>query len=205
MPDQPFVYFDLGMVLVEFDHQIAVEQLAELTSQPSDRVNQVLFHSDLQNRYETGLVSSSEFAAEIRNELQSDAPDEQILEAISAIFQPNEFIVPVLEMLRDKDVPMAILSNTCEAHWLWILKQNWFVPGNWFEYHVLSYEVKCMKPDVGIYQTCEERSGRSASNLFFTDDKPENTAAARERGWTTHTYLTTQPLLDDLNRWLDRP
>ena len=48
---QPFVFFDLGNVLVNFDHQIAVQKLAALSGRSPDEVRQAVFDSDLQNRF----------------------------------------------------------------------------------------------------------------------------------------------------------
>lgn len=204
MPNDPFVYFDLGMVLVTFDHQIATNQLADLIQAPSEKVQASVFESGLQNEYETGLISDSEFASRIRSEFGSNSSDEEILESISAIFEFNEPIVEVLEFLRGKQIPMAILSNTCSAHWNWILKQGWPVPGDWFDYFVLSYEVQGMKPDTKIYEVCETRAGRNPGDLFFTDDKPENTQTAQSRGWSVNTFTNSKLLLSDLRNWLDR-
>ena len=52
----PFVFFDLGNVLVNFDHEYAVQQLATLAEREPDAVRRVLFGSQLQNQYETGLL-----------------------------------------------------------------------------------------------------------------------------------------------------
>ena len=83
-----FVYFDLGKVLVHFEHQTAVEQLARLSGRPEVLVQQVVFDSDLQTRYETGLVSGEQFAAEVNTALESALPTADILQAISDIFSP---------------------------------------------------------------------------------------------------------------------
>ena len=88
-----FVYFDLGKVLVHFDHQTAVEQLSQLSGRPEGLIQQVVFESELQNRYETGLVTSDQFATEVNVALESALPAADILEAISAIFQPNVAIL----------------------------------------------------------------------------------------------------------------
>ena len=97
---------------------------------------------------------------------------------------------------------MAVLSNTCAAHWDWILKQDWDLPGDWFDFHVLSYEVRSMKPDAGIYEECENRSGCRAAEIFFTDDREENCKAASERGWVTYLYRSASELSDSLHAWL---
>lgn len=197
-----FVYFDLGNVLVHFDHELAVRGLARCSGRPKTLVRQVVFESELQNRYETGLIDSQQFSAAINVGLESNLPAGEILEAISAIFQPNHAILPALRWLQDARIPMGILSNTCEAHWNWVVAKDWPVLADWFGETILSYQVKSMKPAAEIYSVCEQRAGCRADSLFFTDDRAENVAAASERGWQTYQYHSTDELLERLNAWL---
>lgn len=197
-----FVYFDLGNVLVHFDHDIAVQSVARLSGREASVVKEAIFTSGLQDRLETGLISSSEFAQSVITKLACQLPEEPLLDAISAIFQPNEPILLVLEQLKQAGVPMAVLSNTCAPHWGWLLRQNWPVIGNWFEFYVLSYEARSMKPDSVIYEVSEQRSGRTPQYLFFTDDRADNIAAAAARGWSTHQFRNVEGLVGDLGPWL---
>ncbi|MCA9132701.1 MAG: HAD family phosphatase [Planctomycetales bacterium] len=199
-----FVYFDLGNVLVSFEHQQAVQQLARCAGRPEELVRQVVFDSQLQSRYETGLLSCQDFAAEINLGLGCDLPMAEILVAISDIFAPNPSIEPVLHRIQREGVRMGILSNTCLAHWRWIAAQRWSMLGDWFCSEVLSFEVQCMKPDERIYQVCEQQSGCHGSSIFFTDDRAENIAAAAARGWTTHHFQSAEGLLQRLDHWLDK-
>lgn len=200
-----FVYFDLGNVLVHFDHEIAVQRIADLSQKEASIVRYTLFSSGLQDRFETGLLTSDEFASSLARELDCQLPSEVVLEAISAIFKPNEGIWTLLSQLKRHGVPMAVLSNTCEPHWQWILRQNWPVMQGWFEFAILSYEARSMKPAARIYELSEQQSGRVPENLFFTDDRVENVAAARERGWTTHQFTTVEKLAIELGTWLGLP
>lgn len=197
-----FVYFDLGNVLVHFDHDIAVQSVSKLSGHEAAIVKEAIFTSGLQDRLETGLITSSEFAQSMISELACELDEEPLLEAISAIFTPNESILVVLEQLKRAGVPMAVLSNTCEPHWGWLLRQNWPVIGNWFDFYVLSYEARSMKPDPVIYQISEQRSGRTPEHLFFTDDRADNVAAAAARGWSTHQFRGAEGLVDVLGPWL---
>lgn len=199
---EKFVFFDLGNVLVHFDHNIAAQNVAKLAGCDSALAKEVIFTSGLQDKLETGLVTSDEFASTIVQQLGCELHCEALLEAISNIFRPNEGILLLLEQLKEAGVPMAVLSNTCEPHWRWLLRQNWPVMEGWFEFYILSYEARSMKPDAGIYQLSEQRSGRRPEHLFFTDDRADNVAAARARGWTTHQFTTTERLADELGNWL---
>ncbi len=197
-----FVYFDLGNVLVHFEHHIAVEQLARVSGRPRELIEKFIFTDDLQNRYETGLVNDEEFVAEVNIALESALPQAAILEAISDIFEPNLPIMAAIDLVRSAGVPLGILSNTCAAHWNWILAQGWPMMEVGWQTRVLSYEVHGMKPAPEIYEVCEQRAGCSGANIFFTDDRADNIAAAAERGWTTHQFSAVDRLLDDLNNWL---
>lgn len=199
---QRFAYFDLGNVLVHFDHEIGIRRLAELAEHPQEVVRQAVFGTDLQILYESGGVSCQDFAQRINAHLGRELPAEEIHEAVSAIFEPNHAIVPALEMVRASGVPMGILSNTCHAHWVWLAARRWPVLERWFEVEVLSYEVKSMKPAARIYEVCEKLAGSKGANIFFTDDRSENVTAASARGWVTHEYRNTERLLIELENWL---
>jgi FMN phosphatase YigB (HAD superfamily) len=43
-----FIYFDLGNVLISFDHSRAFQQIAELTGISAELAEQILFNSGLQ-------------------------------------------------------------------------------------------------------------------------------------------------------------
>ena len=197
-----FVYFDLGKVLVHFDHQTAVEQLSQISGRPQELIQQVVFESDLQNRYETGLVTSDQFATEVNVALESALPAADILEAISAIFQPNVAILAAIEIVKASGVPLGILSNTCEAHWRWIMDKQWPMFGPWWSQTVLSYEVQGMKPANKIYEVCEHLADCRGENIFFTDDRADNIAAADQRGWCTYQFGSADTLIERLQAWL---
>ena len=197
-----FVYFDLGNVLVKFDHAIATRQLAKLASCSFDDAQYALYDSGVEIRYETGLLSSEQFAAEINRQLKVDLSMEGILEAVSAIFEPNLAILPALEHIKASGVRIGLLSNTCEGHWEWVKRQAWATVEGWFELFVLSYEAKLMKPDEAIYRYCEQRCGCRGSQVFFTDDRADNIAAADACEWATYQYGSAEGLIGAFDAWV---
>ena len=200
-----FVYFDLGNVLVTFDHRMAARQLAEAAECPIEQVLSTVFVSDLQLRYETGLISDDQYAAEVNHMIGSQLSTERILDAISNIFEPNWPILDVLDRLHRLQIPMGILSNTCDAHWRWLTRKDWPMLHGWFQNQVLSYEVGCMKPRSAIYETCEKRCGMDGGQIFFTDDRSENIAAAALRGWKTCLFREASELQESIDLWLQQP
>lgn len=196
------VYFDLGNVLVKFDHAIATRQLAELVGCTLAEAQFALFDSGLEVRYETGLVNSREFAAEINQQLGARIPAASILEAVSAIFEPNLDILRGLRYIQKSGVGIGLLSNTCAGHWEWLMRRQWVTTEDWFDPIVLSYQAKLMKPDPAIYLHCEQCCGLSGSQIFFTDDRADNIAAAAAQGWGTYQYGSTDGLIAAFDAWL---
>ena len=200
-----FVYFDLGKVMVNFDHQIAVQNLGRLSGCGAETIDDAVFGSGLQDRYETGLVDSATYAATVNQSLGTSLSTDEITEAVSAIFTLNEPILTALEMLDRAGIPMGVLSNTCEAHWEWIVRRGWKIPGNWFREIVLSYEVQSMKPNSKIYEVCEQKAACEPGDIFFTDDRQENIEAAQARGWNTYLFRSADELCKHLATWLETP
>lgn len=197
-----FVYFDLGNVLVKFDHAIATRQLSELTGRTLSASQYALYDSGLEIRYETGLLNSAEFVAEINRQLDCDCSEASVLEAVSAIFEPNDEILAALEHVRLSGVKIGLLSNTCEGHWQWLKRRQWPTVEGWFDPIVLSYEAKLMKPAPAIYQYCEQRCGRKGSQIFFTDDRSDNIEAASAQGWRTYQFGSVDGLIAAFDEWL---
>lgn len=67
-----------------------------------------------------------------------------------------------------------------------------------FEDVVVSGTERIAKPDPRIYEIVEQRSGREAGDLFFTDDNPDNIEAARARGWDAHLFTDAAALESQL-------
>ncbi len=63
-----------------------------------------------------------------------------------------------------------------------------------FDRMFVSAELGLLKPDPAIYAALETATGYAPARLFFTDDRPENCAAAAARGWHTHVFETHEGL-----------
>jgi len=186
IPTIEFVYFDLGNILLSFDPGKACRGLAALLDTSPTKARKALYDSGLETRYEHGEVSSHGFAEELRKTFghpESTHPDSAILESISNMFTPIESMRGILQSVRDSGRHVGLLSNTCEAHWEWIVRQRFAVMDFSFDATILSFEVGTMKPERQIYQTAEEAAERPVEQILFLDDRQENVDAAIAFGW----------------------
>jgi HAD superfamily hydrolase (TIGR01509 family) len=176
-----FIYFDLGNVILYFDHEIACRNLAALTGKTADQVREVVFASDLEAGIERGEISDAEFYARFCTELDVQPEQAAVEHAASDIFRLNSPMLALIASLHDAGNSLGILSNTCNAHWRFVYGK-YRVLRSCFDKYLLSFEVKSAKPDPEIYATAIELADVPAEEIFFTDDKPENVSAAKSAG-----------------------
>lgn len=98
----------------------------------------------------------------------------------------------LVERLAARGVPLFCLTNFGDEFWrMFRPTQPIF---DHFAEIIVSGTEKVAKPDARIYEIVEQRSGRRGDALFFTDDNPDNIAAAKARGWDAHLFTDARSL-----------
>jgi FMN phosphatase YigB (HAD superfamily) len=198
MQQPRFIYFDLGNVLLYFDHHLAARQMGEVAGVPEQAVWDLVFATDLELRYEAGEVDDRGFY-EIFCRRTDTRPDyDAFLLAGSAIFRPNVSIYPVLNGLLTAGHRLGVLSNTCPAHWAYCYPRGYDILSRGFEKYALSYELRSCKPSPEIFAGAARLAGVAPSEIFFIDDMAQNVAGARASGFDAVQYTTTPQLVADL-------
>jgi HAD superfamily hydrolase (TIGR01509 family) len=59
-----------------------------------------------------------------------------------------------------------------------------------------------MKPEPRIYEIAERVTGCQGPDILYLDDRPENIAAATERGWQVILQETPEKTLDVMRSWM---
>jgi len=192
------ILFDLGKVLVNFNFETGVQALHAACSISRNRLEEVLWDENWIRRYECGEISTSEFHAYLREtaDLGLDLPD--FCETWSSVFLPGLLVSEDLLLALKRKYPLILVSNTNELH-IDFVRTNYRVL-DYFDHHVLSYEVGSLKPDRKIFDYAIAVSGHEPEALFFTDDREENIVAARQLGMHAHQFKTELQLMDALQQ-----
>jgi len=90
----------------------------------------------------------------------------------------NRGVVRLIASLRSQKMPVGCLSNTENFFYPYIQKNIL----SHFDYHILSWQVNCRKPDPKIYQEIFQHGKFLPSEIIFIDDTPINVAAANKLG-----------------------
>lgn len=195
-----FLYFDLGNVLLFFDHRLAARQMAAVAGVCAERVWDVVYASGLYLRRETRELSDEDYYETICAAI-GVRPDPLLFERAGCdIFRRNHTMLPVMAQLKAAGYRLGLLSNTCATHYEFFADGRFRMIPEAFDVVVLSYEEGVMKPDRRIYETAAHRAGVPPERIFFADDLAANVEGARAAGIDAVQYTDTPRLLRDLRR-----
>ena len=159
----------LGNVLVCFEVQRVLAQMAAAAGLTRDQVAAALFDHGLQREFELGRIGPEEFFRTFRELTGTKSDLESIRRAATEIFWLNESILPVVSALRQTRRRMGILSNTCITH-LEYCRRRFRVVRDCFELVVASCEVGMLKPEPEIYLCAAERAGVAPDIVLSPND-----------------------------------
>jgi 2-haloacid dehalogenase len=94
--------------------------------------------------------------------------------------------ITLLRRLRAKGVPVFSLTNFGADSFAYAQTQYDFLSE--FDRDFVSGRLGLVKPDPRLYAMVEQGCGIAPEGLLFTDDRAENIAVARERGWGVHLF-----------------
>lgn len=179
------VFFDLGKVLLQFDHNDIINRLLSRTAPDAVRAEglfRFLFDAKegLCNRYDEGTITSRDFFLEIDKMFSLGMVYGEFAPLWNDIFTENTDVASLMSRVRDTGRPVYLLSNVNELHWEFV--KGRFPVLSRMDGWVLSYEVKSKKPAPAIYRAALDMAGAGPGETVFIDDLDENTAAAASCG-----------------------
>lgn len=189
------IFFDLGNVLIFFDHQKMCQQVATVSGLQVEEVQN--FMNKYTDAYERGTITSAEIHKEICLLAGKSIPFQDLMEALSTIFEPNQPVIAIAEQLKEKGHPLFLLSNTCDAHFTFIKKEFPFL--QLFDGCILSYELGVRKPETHIYERALNIAGCQRGQCFYTDDLLPFVESARSMHIDAELYTTAQSLIEHLH------
>jgi len=174
---------DLGSVLVNFDHRIAVKKIMQHTPKAEEDIYNLFFDSGITELYEEGRISSSEFFSQVKDALQLDMDCDGFFPVWNDIFFETELNIKVRDFLRKirPRYKLVMLSNLNMTHFEFLKKT---MDKIFDEFHklVLSYEVGFRKPAPQIYKVALDFAKTSPERAFYIDDRRDLVDAAAGLG-----------------------
>lgn len=192
------IVFDLGMVLLPFDYNIALERLEKI--EPGSGVsylNHYKSNYETHRQFERGDISEEEFLKRTMSVFEGKIDTETFKRIYSEIFTVNKNVADLLPVLK-KNYKLVLLSNTNSIHREYGWKNYDFL--KYFDNLVLSHEVRSVKPEEKIYRAVEARTGESPAAHIFIDDIKEYADAAVKLGWDAVQFAGYENLVEELKK-----
>ncbi len=199
MPPE-FFYFDIGKVLLCFDHAISCRQIGQLVGLDEQQVRERLFTSGIELEHERGAYTLDAYYELCCEALGTRVPRDELALAASDIFTVNFPVHAVVSQLHAAGYRLGLLSNTNEVHWNFYADGRYAIIPRLFETAALSFRIGALKPEPEIYRAAAELAGVPPEKIFFVDDVPGHVEGAREVGFDAVQYTTTAQLVADLRK-----
>ncbi len=193
------VIFDLGNVLVDFDHTIAARRILPFCQRTLDEIYAFFFDSSLTGLFEEGAISPGDFFKEVSRSLDLQLSYAEFIPIWNEIFflsAKNERVHAVARQLQSA-YRVGVLSNINVLHYDYIKKHFPIFAG--FSAVVASCEQGSRKPDPRIYRHILDALGVQPEEAFYTDDRSDLIAKAVALGIQSHVFTGVEPLIEALN------
>ena len=176
------IFCDLGNVLVNFDHRIAVKKILGRTAKNEEDIYQLFFDSGLTKLYEEGKISSLDFFRRVKDSLGLKADCDEFFSIWDDIFFEAPLNIKMQDFLKGMKgrYKLAMISNINENHFEF-LRKKMPVFGE-FDKLVLSYEVGFRKPAQEIYIAGLKALNARPEKVFYIDDRADLIEAASGLG-----------------------
>ena len=191
---KPFIAFDLGNVLLPFDHMKACRALGALYSLDPQNIFDRIFEGGIVQAFDLGNLSPSAFTQECGHALNVNLNEDDLVDAWSDIFLPDPEMEQLVEELTD-NADLCLISNTNYWHYDLILRKYPVV--SYFPRRLLSYEMHKMKPDPEVFRLALSWAQSGQTNIFI-DDIEENVKSATEVGFNAIHFSGIVPLRESL-------
>ena len=193
------VIFDLGNVLVDFDHMIAARRISAFTDKDPQEIFNMFFDSELTGLFEEGKITPPVFFSEIKKMLNLRLDYNRFLPIWNEIFfltEKNQAVYNLAKVLK-KEYKVALLSNINILHHDY-LKKNFSV-FDAFHNIITSFESGIRKPDPLIYKKALDLLKAAPQNTFYTDDRAEFIEKACTLGIRGFVFRDAEQLKRDLS------
>ena len=190
--------FDLGNVLVDFDHSIAAKRISRFCDKTPQEIYDLFFASEATVLFEEGKISPQDFYLKVKEMLNLRLEYDSFVPIWNEIFflsAKNRAVFSLINKLRER-YRTALISNINFLHFEY-LKKHFPVFGV-FHNVFTSFELGAVKPDHAIYKRMLEILRVPPEKAFYTDDRVELIESAKSLGMRGFPFICVEQLKNDL-------
>jgi glucose-1-phosphatase len=192
------IIFDLGNVLLDFDHRIAASRIQKCSDKSEKEIYELFFDSGITELFEEGKITPLDFFHMVKESLGLRMEFDEFVPVWNEIFfftEKNRAVYDTAASLKGR-YNVLLLSNINILHFEYIKKT--FRVLDAFHTVITSFQANSRKPKSQIYRQAIEVLGFPAQEIFYTDDRPELIESARQLGISGFVFSGIEKLKRDL-------
>jgi HAD superfamily hydrolase (TIGR01509 family) len=193
------IIFDLGKVIVDFDHLIICRRLSRYCTFTPNEIYQKTFTSGLEALFDEGSITDYKFFIKLKGQLGLQITKDEFKLIWNRIFKLNPGIAPLIKRLR-KDYRLICLSNTNVLHFEYCMKK--FALLQYFDDFILSYKIGKRKPHRKIFKAALTKAHCPAPACLYIDDMAEYVETAEAIGMKAIHFKSVKQLKKQLKMYL---
>lgn len=175
------IIFDVGGVLIGYRWEDMLTKDYGLTMEKATDVAQCAFNSEYWPKFDAGLITLDEMVHNITKKRPDIAEEFTWFIRnceLMRVFRPE--VYKRIQKLKEKGYNIYILSNYSQELFECHTNGADFWPC--IDGCLVSYEVKCLKPEPKIYHELLNRFNLNPSECLFFDDRSENIEGGKKVG-----------------------
>lgn len=197
------IVFDIGNVLASFRWKNLFSELG-FNGEMFDRIAAAtVLDSKMWNEFDRSQMSDEEIISGcIKKAPEYEKEIRHLFATTAGLVEEYEYSCEWISTLKDRGYRVYLLSNYGKTSFEAARDKGRlsFLPI--VDGAVISYEVKIVKPEPGIYTALLEKYNLNAEECVFLDDKEENIAAAKALGFHGIVVQSREQAVEDLNKVL---
>ncbi len=192
MTRKPALVFDIGRVLINWNHEITLNALKVFAPKGVLLLKINPFPGENLNRLERGETEPEVYYRDLMAHYHITCTLDQFRDAWNAmLFEEMPGMFDLLSELKSR-YRIVAFSNTCKDHMIYCLKV--FPIMHLLDGLAQSDKLGCLKPDLISYRKVEQEFLGGEKPLYFTDDLPANIEGAKKAGWPAGVFTGSAAL-----------
>ncbi len=195
------IIFDVGGVIMFYDHMIAAKQMSKLIKVSSQKIFRIISNSGKYARFtqfcEKGALSKDYWNLLAKKLEIKKIPYHKFNRLWNNIFCPNKKMKKIIFNLKE-DYKLALISNMGKEHKDYLIKK-YKITGP-FQISIFSCDIGIRKPDLRIYKLALKKLGLKPAEVVFIDDIKENIKGVNKIGIRGVLFKNNNQLFKDLKK-----
>lgn len=192
------IIFDYGNVIHKWDNDIFLNKVVKKSNKTYDYVKEVVFGSRLYRKFDSGVISPTEFFEIIKEQCNFLMSKEEFFKAYSdRLFEKIKTNIDLAKRLK-KNYKVSLLSNTNKIDFNFVIKKSELFP--LFDTITLSFEIKSVKPDKEIFLDALKKLNFKPDECVYIDDIKEYSDAASKLGIHGIHYTSYENLIKEFKK-----